>query len=126
MNDTSDPNKVIEDPQFLIGKIRQFMRRCEEALDVNQQPDLTGLDEQVRELTESMNHLPVQELKTMKPKLDELMQELNVLGKKLSEQRDAIRNHMQGLNHQQHANSAYAKAQASAPTTASTEEGEQE
>lgn len=99
----------------IIEKLQQFMQRCETLLDENIDPDLTGLDSQVEELSELMHELKFDELQNLQPVLQGLMDQLLNLENQLKRQQEKVRDSIQGLAHKKQAHTAYQKTQASVP-----------
>ena len=102
--------ELLEDPDYLINKIRAFMEDCRKLLEEGNEVSVVGLDDQVKELCDVLNAMPVREGDKFEPKLQTLIDELDALGNALMAQRDAIRAELAGLNQQQKAATAYQKA----------------
>ena len=99
----------------LVEKLQEFMGRCEKLLDESIEPDLTGLDEQVEGLSNTMHELKFDELNNMQPALQGLMEQLLDLENKLKSQRDMVRESIQSVSQKKQAHTAYQTVQSSTP-----------
>lgn len=109
----------------LMEKLQAFMQRCETMLDENIEPDLTGMDEQVAELTTVIADLKFDQLAQIQPKLQELMEQLRDLEGKLKLQHQKIKENLQNTDAKKQAHTAYQKAQGGViPSVARPEDGE--
>ncbi len=106
----------------LIDNLQAFMQRCEQMLDQNIEPDLSGLDEQVEALSSMMHELKFDELQAMQPVLQGLMQKLKDLEDQLKAERDRVRESVQSTSQKKQAHTAYQKVQSNPPSN--SEEGE--
>jgi hypothetical protein len=69
--------------------------------------DLTGLDQQIAEITAALPHLPNAAQQTLKPRLVSLIASLSDLSQKLQVARDASATALRGLTEGQRAAAAY-------------------
>lgn len=104
----SEDNKSADE---LIEGIRGFIHQCTELLDEKKQPDMSGLQEQVGKLQGAVQNLTLDQVRDFQPKLEELMEEINTLEKRLKEERDLVRQKLQTTDETKQAHTAYAKAQ---------------
>ena len=113
--------------QELIEQLEGFMARCEKMLDDNIEPDLSGMDDQVAKLQDTIHGLKFDQLQQLQPALEGLMSKLKNLEDNLRNQRDKVRSSLQGITQQKQAHNAYSKTLASTPADApKTDGGEQE
>lgn len=97
----------------LMEQLQGFMERCENLLDESIDPDLTGLDEQVEGLSDTMHDLKFDELQDIQPALQGLMAQLVDLETKLKAQRDKVRDNIQSAGQKKQAHTAYQTVQSS-------------
>lgn len=69
--------------------------------------DLTGIDKMVAGLCAEIIHLPAEDGKNFKPKLEGLIEALKQLSENLHKKQDEIKQQMMALNKQQQAAKAY-------------------
>ena len=113
--DVNGPNA-----QELFERLQEFMNRCSKLLDENIEPDLTGMDAQVAELTDTIHDLKFDQLQQIQPALQGLMDQLMDLENKLKSQRDKVRDSIQSVGAHKQAHSAYQRMQSNAPKTSDT------
>ncbi len=101
--------------QQLVEQINAFMARCEKMLDDNIQPDMTGMDEQVEELSNNIHELKFDDLQAIQPLLQGLMDKLEILENQLKAQRDKVHSTLKGVTEKKQAVSAYQKMQSTTP-----------
>ncbi len=116
-NKSADTANILTDPGFILTKIRNFIKDCEQIAQQGKTPKLEGLDSQVAELCAAITALEPAQYQRLKPKLDSLVEELNSLGEKLNRQKQDIERQITGLTQQQKANAAYQKTGAAIPQT---------
>jgi hypothetical protein len=104
------PPKVLEDPDYLIRNLRDFITRCTNLLTNDQPADLSGMNNQVEELCGIIRVMPLKEAQRLNPKLETLIAELTALGHLVEEKKDSIGVELKGLNKQQQAVTAYQRA----------------
>ena len=111
--------------QELYEKLQEFMQNCGKLLDENIEPDLTGMDEQVADLTDTIADLKFDQLQQIQPSLQQLMDQLLDLENKLKAQRNKVRESIQSAGQQKQAHNAYQRTQSSVPKPPSNNEGDQ-
>ena len=110
MNQTQGPTA-----QELHEKLQEFMQQCSQLLDKNIEPDLSGMDKQVEELSNVIHELKFDELQQIQPALHGLMEQLQVLENRLKSQRDKVKSSIQMAGQQKQAHNAYQKMQSVPP-----------
>jgi chromosome segregation ATPase len=116
-NDVKGPSA-----ESLIEQLEAFMQQCESLLDRNIEPDLTGMDDKVAELQNTISELKFDQLQQIQPALQALMDKLSMLESRLREERDEVRKSLQSTEQQKQAHNAYQKVQSS---TSPKTEGEE-
>lgn len=106
---------ITGNPALLLGQIRHFVSECRKLLEEGGEPEITGMDEQVKFLCDQIKKMPAEESDQLRPKLDSLVVELDELSLALQKQRQIVLEQLEELNRQQKANAAYQKAGAGAP-----------
>jgi hypothetical protein len=125
MSDDANPRQVLEDPDYLIGRIRDYVVDCKEKFAQDEVVGLTPLQGKIVELCDVLNAMPVDQAEKMNPKLQSLMVELDALAREIEAQKQRVTEQLGGLNIQQKANTAYEKAKVHAqpqPKTGSQED----
>lgn len=120
MTPTSSPTletlpSITENPSLLLGQIRHFVSECRKLLEEGGDPELTGMDDQVRFLCAQIKKMEPEESDQIRPKLDSLVEELDDLAQALQKQRQLVLEQLEELNRQQKASAAYQKASAGTP-----------
>jgi len=115
MSDEPTPKQEIlstitGDPKLLLGQIRHFVMECRKLLDDGGEPDLNGMDDQVRKLCGRIKQMAPADAEQLRPRLDSLVQELDELARALTRQKEIVLAQLQELNRQHQANTAYQKA----------------
>lgn len=130
MSDESTPKHevlpaITGDPKLLLGQIRRFVIECRKLLSEGEEPDLTGMDDQVRMLCGHIKQMAPSDAEQLRPRLDSLVQELDELSVALTKQKELVLSQLQELNRQHQANTAYQKAGATGlPADDKVEPGE--
>lgn len=104
----------------LIRQMQDFMAHCYALMQQGQEPDLTGLDDQVELLCHGIATMNEEESARLRPKLDTLVEELTALGNQLQAQKDDLSRQLGALNNQKQAHNAYQRATASVPGVSSS------
>ena len=125
MSDDKIPHAEIrEDAQTLMRKVHDRVDRSLRQLHEGGEVNLEGLDRQVDIMCESINAMPMPEAEKLRPRLDSLASEIDLLGDALRKQRDLVKGQLNKLNSQQKASSAYANASRTKPADAAKKQDE--
>lgn len=112
---------ILNDPHLLLSQIRRFTAQCIKVLDAGEQPDLMGLDDQVKILCSHVSKMELKDAEAMQPKMDSLVAELDQLAKAIGRERALVAEQLNDLNRQRQALGAYKKVDASVPLPADGE-----
>jgi hypothetical protein len=108
------PN-ILFDPELLLGQLRQFVGRCRSLLEDGTEVELTGLDDQVRLLCEHIRGMEHEDAQQLRPKMQSLVEELDLLSTALLKQKAAVSAELAELSRQRNANAAYQRVESSVP-----------
>ena len=115
---------ILNDPSLLLSQIRRFVAQCMVLLEEGGQPELMGLDDQVKILCEHVAKMDLKEAEILSPKMGSLIAELDQLAKMISKERALVMEQLNELHQQQKAFSAYSRASITRPTESSESAGE--
>lgn len=104
-----------DDPHKLLGQIRHFVMRCHSVLKEGKEPNLIGMESQVKILCDQIHALEVEEAQQLRPRLDSLVEELDELTLALKKQKELVQRQLEELTRQHRASNAYQKVGASVP-----------
>jgi hypothetical protein len=106
---------ILNDSHLLLVQVRRFVTQCIAVLDAGEQPDVMGLDDQVKILCGHIAQMSVEEAAKMRPKMDSLIDELDQLSQALSKERALVKEQLNDLTRQQQAMAAYQRVNGSVP-----------
>ncbi len=98
---------ITSNPVLMLGQIRHFVTQCRKLLEEGGEPELAGMDDQVKELCKLIKTLDSKDAQQLRPRMESLVEELDELAYALTKQKDLVMAQLEELNKQQKANTAY-------------------
>ncbi len=99
----------IQDPKAMLQDIETRVESYKKELDAGNAIDLSGFEDDVRTVCSAINDLPTDQAMTMQARLRDLNETLQSIAETLTNQRDALKAQLQGLDKQGEAHAAYRK-----------------
>lgn len=102
-----------QDPKAMLQDIESRVEGYKKELDAGNAIDLSGFEDDVRAVCGAINDLPTDQAMTMQARLRDLNETLQSIAETLTNQRDALKAQLQGLDKQGEAHAAYRKVDSS-------------
>lgn len=98
---------MTESAEALFERIENFLSESKKLLEEGTYVDAAGLDEQVRQLCETVLSLSQQQRIAHADRMQDLLKSLSGLGESMMRQRDAMAEQLRGTHQQKKAHHAY-------------------